>query len=69
MMNSKLTYTLVVWKDGLELKQQFNKRQYRLACALAKKYNELGYDYCIFAETIEPVKYVLGKKHLLRLKH
>ena len=64
-MKTTTSYTLIVYmkhnKEIMTIKSKFDESQLQMAKALGESYNRRGHEYCIFKETVEPVKFVLSK--------
>lgn len=71
-MKEVKNYTVKVFKENTKptLNFMYNEVDYsnseealKIATKVAEKYNKKGYSYCIFEETIKPVKMIINENH------
>lgn len=69
-----VTFVLMIYiegPNGYKLKNEYPVSDYKseeealcMAKLIASEYNKKGYDYAIFREVVEPIKYVLSNENL-----
>ena len=72
MRKNSIKYVLVIYKeDGTQLKTEWlvgdfvnKKTALGIATKVATGYSKQGYDYAIFKETVEAVKFEINKEKL-----